>query len=330
MRAVVIQQYGGVQGVALQEVETPPAPTADRVRVRVCAAGVNRADLMQREGNYPPPPGYPERGLGLEFAGQVESFGEAAREWAIGDRVFGITGGGGQAEFLVVPESHLARIPENLDFVQAAAMPEVFITANDALFTRAWLQVGERVLIHAAASGVGTAAVQLAHAAGATVYGTSRTAAKLEQVRELGLDEPIVAISPNDFVEATSRLTNNQGVNIIIDLVGGDYFAANLRAVARLGRIICVGTTAGPKSFADLGLILRKRVTIIGTVLRSRSSAEKAAATKAFADHVLPLVARGVVGPVIDRTFPAAEVRAAHQYLESNRNCGKIVLDFTA
>ncbi len=302
MRAIVIQKFGGVEGIALQEVDTPPSPTADRVRVRVQAAGVNRADILQRMGKYPAPPGYPERIPGLEFAGEVESLGETVRRWRIGDRVFGIAAGGGQAEFIVVPESNLARIPAELDWTQAAAMPEVFITAHDALFTRAGLQMGERILIHAAASGVGTAAVQLAHAAGATVYGTSRTAEKLDQVRALGLDETItVSDSPQQFVERVGKFTDGAGVDVILDLVGGDYFPANLEALATCGRIVCVGTTAGRKSEIDLGLVLRKRATIIGTVLRARTIEEKAEATRRFAAHVLPLVARGL-GPADRRS----------------------------
>jgi len=169
MRAIVISSYGGIEGIGVQEVETPSAPTADRVRVGVYAAGLNRADILQRAGKYPAPPGYPERIPGLEFAGEVESVGDEVRAWQIGDRVFGIIAGGAQAEFVVVAESNLARIPPEMDWAGAAAMPEVFITAHDALFTRAALQMGERVLVHAAASGVGTAAIQLAHAAGATV-----------------------------------------------------------------------------------------------------------------------------------------------------------------
>ncbi len=330
MRAIVIAAYGGVEGIGLQEVETPAAPTADRVRVRVHAAGLNRADLMQREGHYPAPPGYPERIPGLEFAGEVEAVGEAVHTWKIGDRVFGITAGGGQAEFVVVPESNLARIPAELDWVGAAAMPEVFITAHDALFTRATLQVGERVLVHAAASGVGTAAIQLAHAAGARVYGTSRSAQKLEHLHTLGLDESVPASdSPQQFVDRVQELTDNNGVEVILDLVGGAYFPANLSALAALGRLVCVGLTAGRKSEIDLGLVLRKRVTIVGTVLRARSIEEKAGATRRFASHVLPLVARGVVRPVIDRVYPAADISAAHRHLESNRTCGKIVLDFS-
>ena len=330
MRAVIITSYGGVEGISLQEIQQPAPPAADRVRVRVRAAGLNRADIMQREGNYPPPPGYPENIPGLEFAGEVEAVGETVRGWEIGDRVFGITAGGAQAEFVVVPEGNLARIPVELNWNEAAAMPEVFITAHDALFTLAGLQMGERVLIHAAASGVGTAAVQLARAAGATVYGTSRTADKLEQVRALGLDETItVRDTPQQFVERVRELTANVGVEVILDLVGGDYFPANLQALATRGRIICVGTTAGRKSEIDLGLVLRKRATIVGTALRPRSIAEKAEATRRFAAHVLPLISRGLVRPIVDRVYPVGEVRTAHEYLESNRSCGKVVLDFS-
>ena len=329
MKAVVITKPGGAGVMTLADIEMPAAPTADRVRVRVHAAGVNRADLHQRAGKYPAPPGYPQNIPGLEFAGEVESLGEAVRAWKTGDRVFGITAGGAQAELVVVPESHLARIPKPLSYAEAGAIPEVFITAHDALFTRAKLQMGERVLIHAAGSGVGTAAVQLAHAAGAVVFGTSRTAEKLDRVRALGLDEAITVLDPpDDFVEKVRRLTSDLSVDVILDLVGGAYFGANLRALAPRGRIICVGTTAGSKAEADLGLILRKRATIIGTVLRGRSIAEKAAATQLFARHVLPLLEAGRIRPVIEKVYPAAAVVAAHEHLESNETFGKIVLEF--
>ena len=316
----------------MQEVDPPPTPTADRVRVRVHAAGLNRADILQRRGSYPAPPGYPQNIPGMEFAGEVESIGDAVRTWKVGDRVFGITGGGAQAEFVVVPESNVARIPPELDWVQAGAMPEVFITAHDALFTRAGLHMGERVLIHAAASGVGTAAIQVAHAAGATVYGTSRTADKLERIRDLnlGLDASVaVGDTPAKFVEAVQKWTNGAGVDVILDLVGGNYFAANLGALASRGRLICVGTMAGTKSEIDLGLLLRKRVTIIGTMLRGRSIEEKSEATRLFASAVLPLVSRGAIRPVIDRVYPANEIRDAHERMESNASFGKIVLTFS-
>src|ERR1051325_11055368 len=187
MKAVKIVSFGAVEVLEVVNAADAPQPAADRVRVRVRAAGLNRADILQRLGKYPAPPGYPQNIPGLEFAGEVEALGDAVQTWKIGDRVFGITAGGAQAEFVIVPESNLARIPAELDWIEAGAMPEAFITAHDALFTRAQLQMGERVLIHAAGSGVGTAAVQLAHAAGATVYCTSRTAEKLARLRELKL-----------------------------------------------------------------------------------------------------------------------------------------------
>jgi NADPH:quinone reductase-like Zn-dependent oxidoreductase len=267
----------------------------------------------------------------MEFAGEVESIGDAVRTWKVGDRVFGITGGGAQAEFVVVPESNLARIPAELDWVQAGAMPETFITAHDALFTQAGLHMGERVLIHAAASGVGTAAIQVAHAAGAAVYGTSRTADKLERIRELnlGLDASVaVGDTPAKFVEAVQDWTTGAGVDVILDLVGGSYFSANLDALGSRGRLVCVGTMAGAKSEIDLGLLLRKRVTIIGTMLRGRSIEEKAEATRLFASSVLPLVSRGAIRPVIDRAYPLDEIRDAHERMESNLSFGKIVLTF--
>jgi NADPH:quinone reductase len=332
MRAVVITSHGGVEGIGVGEVSTPSAPTSDRVRVRVHAAGVNRADILQRRGHYPAPPGYPQNIPGLEFAGEVEAVGEAVQAWKIGDRVFGITAGGGQAEHVVVPESNLARVPAQLSWEEAGAMPETFITAHDALFTRAGLQVGERVLLHAVASGVGTAAVQLAHAAGATVYGTSRSASKLERMRDLnlGLDESIAVLDAQArLVEAVRQWTNGSGVDVILDLVGGSYFGPSMEALATRGRVICVGTTAGVKSEIDLGLLMRKRAAIIGTMLRARSIAEKAEAIRRFAAAVLPLVSRGTIRPVIDRVYPVDQVRDAHERLESNANFGKIVLTFS-
>ncbi|PYJ78321.1 MAG: NAD(P)H-quinone oxidoreductase [Verrucomicrobia bacterium] len=331
MRAVVITSYGGVDGIGVLEVESPPTPMADRVRVRVHAAGLNRADILQRRGSYPAPPGYPQNIPGLEFAGEVDAIGDAVGAWKIGDRVFGIIAGGAQAELVVVPESNLARTPAVLDWVQAGAMPETFITAHDALFTRAGLHMGERVLVHAATSGVGTAAIQLGHASGATVYGTSRTADKLQRIRDLnlGLDASIaVGDSPAKFAEAVRNWTAGAGVDVILDLIGGNYFSANLDALASRGRLICVGTMAGAKSEIDIGLPLRKRLTIIGTMLRGRSIEEKAEATRLFASSVLPLVSRGAIRPVIDRVYPVDEIREAHERMESNLSFGKIVLTF--
>jgi len=332
MRAVVITAHGGPEGIAVREVDPPPSPVADRVRVRVRAAGLNRADILQRRGNYPAPAGYPQNIPGLEFAGEVEAIGDAVRSWKTGDRVFGLTAGGAQAELVVVPEGNLARIPDTLDWVQAAAMPETFITAHDALSTRAGLHMGQRILIHAAASGVGTAAIQLAHAAGAIVYGSSRTGEKLDQLRELkvGIDEGVaVGDALAKFVQAVREWTGGVGVDVILDLVGGNYFPASLEALAVRGRIICVGTMAGAKSEIDIGLLLRKRAVVVGTMLRSRSTEEKAEATRLFASAVLPLVSRGVIRPVIDQVYPMNEIREAHKRMESNSGIGKIVLTFS-
>ena len=327
MKAVVISTHGGPEGLDICEVPTPPSPPADRVRVRVRAAALNRADVLQRLGHYPAPAGYPQNIPGMEFAGEVDQVGPETSLWKQGQRVFGITGGGAQAEFVVVPENHLAEIPVNLNWVEAATVPEAFITAHDALFTRAKLQPGESMLVHAAGSGVGTAAIQLARAAGAQAYGTSRTAEKLERAGGYGLrNSVVVKDGPQDFPPAVNEWTSGRGVNVIIDLVGAAYLETNLSALAQKGRLILVGTTAGSKATLDFATVMRKRITIIGTVLRARSSEEKATATRLFANHVVPLLANGIVRPVIDKVYKLAEVREAHLRMESNESFGKIIL----
>jgi putative PIG3 family NAD(P)H quinone oxidoreductase len=327
MKAVKIISYGGVEGLEIREAPDAQRPALDRVRVRVRAAGLNRADILQRMGRYPAPPGYPQEIPGLEFAGEVVEVGDEARAWKVGDRVFGITGGGAQAEFVTVPESTLAEIPLNLDWAEAASIPEVFMTAHDALFTQCRLQMGECVLIHAAGSGVGTAASQLVHAAGAVAYGTSRTADKLERAKEFGLTESVVVEKDSsEFVEAVKRWTNEAGVGVVLDLVGAAYLTANLDSLALRGRLIFVGTTSGAKAEIDYAVVMRKRLRIMGTSLRTRSIEEKATATRLFAQHVVPLLASGKVRPVIDSVFPFDEVRAAHQRIESNESFGKVVL----
>lgn len=327
MKAVKIVSFGGLEGLEVGNVAEAPKPTADRVRVRVRAAGLNRADILQRLGRYPAPPGYPPDIPGLEFAGEVESLGEDVRAWKIGNRVFGITGGGGQAEYVTLPESTLARVPDNLNWAEAASIPEVFMTAHDALFTQCRLQMGERVLIHAAGSGVGTAASQLVKAAGAIAFGTSRTAEKLERAKEFGLSQSIaVGNEPSLFVDAVKEWTDGQGVNVILDLVGAPYLKPNLDSLAILGRMIFVGTTAGAKAEIDYGIVMSKRLRIMGTSLRTRTIEEKATATRLFAQHVEPLLASGSVRPVIDSVFRIDEVREAHRRIESNESFGKVVL----
>jgi putative PIG3 family NAD(P)H quinone oxidoreductase len=308
----------------------PALPGGSQVLVRVHAAGVNRADILQRRGLYPAPAGYPQDIPGLEFAGEVVSVGPTVTRWKQGRRVMGIIAGGAQAEYLLAAESALAEVPDELDWVHAAALPEVFITAHDALFTQAALQLGETVLVHAAASGVGTAAVQMAHAAGCLVFGTSGSAEKLERVRALGLDEaiPVPRDKPDTFATKILEATSGLGVNVVLDLVGAPYLDANLKALAPQGRLLCVGMTAGRQAQLDMEVILRKRLRIFGTVLRARSDPEKAAAVRRFAEHVLPLIRCGMLKPVIDQTYKAGDIAAAHQRVESNETFGKVIVTF--
>jgi len=327
MKAVVITRPGGLDVLEIREVDDPPAATADRVRVRVRASALNRADVLQRMGRYPAPPDAPSDIPGLEFAGEVEQLGPEARQWQIGDRVFGICAGGAHAEYVTVPSSHLAEIPSNLAWAEAAAVPEVFMTAHDALFTQAKLQPGESVLVHAVGSGVGTAAIQLIRAAGARVFGTSRTADKLERAQEYGLEASFVVDGePVALVDPVKEWTGGTGVDVVLDLVGAAYLEANLKAMALKGRMIHVGTTSGSKASLELGLVMSKRLTLRGTVLRARSVEEKATVTRLFAKHVVPLLANGSIRPVIDLTYKLNEVRDAHARMESNENFGKIVL----
>ncbi len=326
MKGVVITKPGGAEVLEIREVETPALPTADRVRVRVRAAGLNRADILQRQGHYPAPPGASWDIPGLEFAGEVDQVGPEVRSWQQGQRVFGICGGGAQAEYILVPANHLAPIPANLNWAEAAAVPEVFITAHDALFTRAKLQPGETMLVHAAGSGVGTAAIQLARAASAKVFGSSRTAWKLERAKEFGLNRSIAIDDPLSLVKAVDEWTEGRGVNVILDLVGAAYFEANLKVLAPKGRLVLVGTTSGSQAKIDFGLVMGKRLTLQGTMLRGRSDEEKATATRLFVDHVVPLLAEGSIRPVLDRAYKFEEVRAAHARMESNESFGKIVL----
>jgi putative PIG3 family NAD(P)H quinone oxidoreductase len=327
MKAVTIISFGGVDVLEIRDVADAPPATLDRVRVRVRAAGLNRADILQRLGRYPAPPGFPQEIPGIEFAGEIESIGDEVRDWKIGDRVFGIIGGGGQAEYVTVPANHLARVPENLDWAQAAAVPEVFMTAHDALFTQCGVTIGEHVLVHAAGSGVGTAAIQLVKSAGAFAYGTSRTADKLERATEFGLNASMaVHDNPAAFAEAAREWTGGAGVNVVLDLVGSAYLHANLQSLAIKGRLIFVGTTSGSKAEIDYGIVMSKRLKIMGTSLRTRSTEQKATATRLFAQQVVPLLATGQVRPVIDEVFKMEEVRAAHERIESNESFGKVVL----
>lgn len=322
MKAAVITGPGGPEVLQVQEVETPQ-PVGEQVRVRVRASGINRADLLQRAGFYPAPAGSPSHIPGLEFAGEVEAVGSLVRTWQPGQRVMGLAGGGAQAEYLLAHEGLLVEIPANLDFVQAAGIPEVFMTAHDALFTQAGLRMGERVLIHAAGSGVGTAAIQLAKAVGATVFGTSRTPAKLEQARELGLDYGLAA---QDFAEEIQRLTKHEGVHVVLDFMGASYLAANMQALGNWGRMVVLATLGGIQGELPINLLMGKRLSIKGVTLRTRTLEEKLAVTRAFATSVLPLLASGQVRPIIERVYPLADIGAAHAAMGENQNFGKLIV----
>ncbi len=334
MKAVYIKEFGGAENLEIREVENPPAPQNTEVLVNVKASALNRADLLQRKGFYPAPPGFPERILGLEFAGEVAEIGIEVANFKLGDRVFGITAGGAQAEFLLSDESLLAKIPENLSFAEAAAVPEAFITAMDAIFTLGNLQSNETLLIHAVGSGVGLAALQLAKERNIKVFGTSRTADKLQKCDKLGLDFGLVTggdavqSNPNIFAELIQSLNNGKGVDVVLDLVGAGYFQANLESLNVKGRLILVGTTSGARAEINFSQVMSKRLKIIGTVLRSRPTEEKAEATRKFAEEVVPLFTVGKLKPNIDKVFKIEEVKKAHEYLESNASFGKIVLEF--
>ncbi|MBV9072192.1 MAG: NAD(P)H-quinone oxidoreductase [Acidobacteria bacterium] len=324
MRAVVISRPGGPEALEVCEVPKPAARFGE-VLVRVHACALNRADLLQRRGHYPAPPGVPADIPGMEFAGEVEAVGDDARLWRPGQRVMGLIGGGAQAEYLVAHERTLAAIPDNLSWEQAASIPEVFITAHDALWVQAALRPGERVLIHAIGSGVGLAALQLARAMQAIPYGTSRTADKLEQAQKLGMEAGwVVPNSPT--AQDGRRWSASGGFDAIIDLAGGAYVNASLQALAPRGRVMLIGTLAGAKAEIDLGMALSKRAHLIGTVLRARALEEKIAVTQRFAREVLPLFANGVLQTVIDSTFNLDEIRQAHERMESNQSFGKIVI----
>jgi putative PIG3 family NAD(P)H quinone oxidoreductase len=295
------------------------------VLVRVRASALNRADLLQRAGRYPAPPGSPADIPGLEIAGEVADVGAAVTRWSAGDRVFGIIGGGGNAEFATLHEDELARVPDGMSWEDAAAVPEAFITAHDAMVTQAALRSGERVLVHAVGSGVGLAAIQLARALGGLPFGTARSANKIERARAFGLDAGAV-IGTADEMAAAVREWNATGVDVALDLVGGDWLAATVECMAMRGRIVLIGLLAGRSATLNLGTVLTRRLQIRGTVLRSRSAREKADATAAFARDVLPLLESGQVRPVVDSVFPLEKIAEAHALLESNRTFGKVVL----
>jgi NADPH:quinone reductase len=326
MRAVIITRPGGPEVLELQD-RPKPEPGVGQIRVRVRASALNRADILQREGNYPVPPGVPADIIGMEYVGEVDALGPAATLWKTGDRVMGIVGGAGHAEFLCVHEREAMPLPHSMSWEEAAAIPEAFLTAYDALFNRLQLGLGETLLIHAVGSGVGTAAVQIARVAGATVIGTARTAEKLERAKLLGLHIGVDA-SGGDWPAAVEKEIGAERVHAVLDLVGGNYLEGNLRVLALRGRIVVVGLTAGGTAPFSMHLLLRKRLTIVGTTLRMRPLEEKITLAREFSERVVPLFAAGRLRPVVDRVFPFEEIRAAHELMQSNKTFGKIVLSW--
>ncbi len=314
MRAVILP--------SLAIAERPdPVPGPGEIAVRVRAAGLNRADLIQRAGKYPAPPGWPTDIPGLEYAGEVTAVGTDVSYWAVGDRVMGLVGGGGQAEMVVVRQEEALAIPDAMPFTDAAAIPEAFLTAWDAMVRQGRARAGERVLFHAIGGGVGTAAVQLARLLGFVLIGTSRTAAKLERCRDLGMDLGIIT-SDADWPTQVGG-----PVQVLIDTLGADYLASNLALLDTRGRLVVLGTMTGNTATnLDLGRLLRQRLTIVGTAMRSRGAEERAELIERFTTEILPHFESGLLRPIVEQVFPMEEAEAAYELLASNATFGKVVL----
>jgi putative PIG3 family NAD(P)H quinone oxidoreductase len=322
MKAIVLASHGGPEVLTLREVPDPE-PGPDEVVVQVVSSALNRADVLQRMGLYAGPRAEHEV-PGLELAGRVVRRGERAERWQVGDAVMGIVGGGAHAEQVVVHERQLVTVPDALPLADAGAVPEAFMTAWDAMVVLGGLTPGGTVLVHAGASGVGTAAIQYAKAIGCRVVATA-SAGKLEACRSLGADVAVDYRS-QDFAQVCRDLG---GVDVVLDLVGGDYLAGNVQAVKVKGHIVLVGLVGGGSTTAPLGQLLSKRVSLTGTVLRARPLEEKIAVAQRFSREVLPFLAAGTCRPVVDRRYPLAEVADAHRRIESNETVGKLVLDVT-
>ena len=301
-----------------------PEPGPSQVLVEVAAAGGKRTDSLDRPGFYPAPPGVPADVPGLEFAGVIESVGDAVSAWKPGDRVMGIVGGGSMATRVLTESAELMPVPNELSLEEAAAVPEVFLTAYDAIVLQGNLQAGQSVLLHAVASGVGTAGIQLASVIRATSIGTSRTADKLPRCTELGLNHAVL-VEDGNFAEAVLDAASN-GVDVILDTIGAAYLAQNVKVIGKQGRIIVIGLMGGVKGELALGTLLAKRASIQGSVLRSRSPAEKAELTKSFTKEMLGRFATGDLKPIIDEVLPMTDVQASHQRMDANDTFGKLVL----
>ena len=324
MQAVTFDTPGGPEVLTLTQAPGP-TPTPEQVLVRVRASALNRADTLQRQGNYPPPPGESAI-LGLELAGEVEALGSAVTNIALGDRVFGLVGSGGYAEKAVIDARMAMPIPDGWSFTEAAAVPEVYFTAQETIFTLGRLQHAETILIHAGASGVGTAGIQMARETGARIFITAGSADKIQRCVELGATAGC-NYKEQDFAEWVQDVTDGKGVDVIEDFIGAAYWDKNLQSLKIGGRLVLVGLMGGAKAETNLGLILTKRLQVFGSVLRSRPLAEKIDITRRFQKNWLPLLTAGTIKPIIDRSFPLAQASDAHQYMQDNKNFGKIILE---
>jgi len=323
MKAIVITEPGGPEVLVLREVPDAVAGPGE-VLVRVRASAVNRADLMQREGHYDPPPGaspYP----GLECSGTIASLGAGVTAWAVGDQVCALLSGGGYAELVAVPVGQLLPVPAGVSLIEAAALPEVTCTVWSNVFMTAALQPGETLLVHGGSSGIGTMAIQLAREVGAHVAVTAGSADKLEQCRALGASL-LINYREQDFVDAVRTATGGHGADVVLDNMGAKYLSRNVDVLAANGRLVVIGLQGGARAELDLGALLRKRAAVIATSLRARPLAEKAAIVAAVREHVWPLVESGAVHPVVHATLPLADAGRAHQVLADSQHVGKVLL----
>ena len=326
MKAIIITQPGAPE--VLQAADRPiPAFTAEEVLVKVLAAGVNRPDVAQRKGNYPPPAGAPVDIPGLEIAGIITQTGANVSRWNVGDKVCALVIGGGYAEYCNVPAGQCLPIPDNLSFAQAASLPETFFTVWSNVFDRAKLQPGQSLLVHGGSSGIGVTAIQMAKALGSMVYTTAGSDEKCRFCETLGADKAI-NYKQEDFSEAIDRLTDGKGVDVVLDMIGGEYTPLNLKCLKDEGRLVMINTMKGKDVQVDLSTVMRKRLTITGSMLRSRDVAFKTAIAQNLEKNIWPLVASGKIKPVIYKVFAAGEAALAHTLMESSSHMGKIVLEF--
>ena len=320
MRAVQAPVPGGPEALQILEIERPE-PAAGEVLIRVAAAGLNRADILQAAGFYPPPPGESDT-LGLEVSGHIEVVGDGVESWQQGDRVMALLSGGGYADFVVVPAGQVMAVPEHLDLVLAAGVMETFATVWSNVFMTAHLNAGQRLLVHGGSSGIGTTAIALAKQAGATVFVTVGSERKAQACRDLGADV-VINYRDEDFSEV---MKSHGGADVILDIIGAKYLAQNVAALATGGHMVVIGMQGGVKAELNLAALLAKRGSITATSLRARPHAEKAEIVAELVEHVLPRLANGELAPIIDSTFPLEDVAAAHEHLKASAHIGKVIL----